>query len=364
MKRGKKAFLRLLGGLACVCLCGLCLWEKSGSLSGTMAREAVLYAAGLEVTSLRGSEEKAPSPFPVGKEESPEILWEDEDGIVPFHQDELPVLSATPEPNRETGPVEETVIGGGQAVGEFYVRDSSSANLDLVQELEVDPAVHLMADGRPEVLIYHTHTSEAYSQEFTGFYYKDMETRTGNQEKSVVAAGARLKQVLESMGIGVIHDTTVNDTLYNGSYSRSWEVLQRNLEEYPGIQVTIDVHRDSMTTQEGVKYKPTALVNNRKAAQCMVLTGCDITGDWGDFPDWQENLHLALRLQQEATRLYPQLMRPLSFSDSKYNMNATPGSLLIEIGTEVNTAAEASYAGELIGRALGNVLLSTVDGSE
>ena len=170
------------------------------------------------------------------------------------------------------------------------------------------------------------------------------------------AAGEALKQALEAQGFGGVHDTTVNDTLYNGSYDRSWEVLQKNLAEYPTIQVTIDVHRDSMTTDSGVKYKPTATIGGRKAAQVMLIAGCDADGGWGDFPRWEENLRLALRVQQKLQQLYPGLARPLNFSNSKYNMNATPGSMLVEVGTEVNTVSEARYAGQLVGDAIGQVL--------
>ena len=185
-----------------------------------------------------------------------------------------------------------------------------------------------------------------------------MDTRTSDPQQSVVAAGEALKDALEAAGFGVVHDTTVNDTLYNGSYSRSWEVLQKNLEEYPTIQVTIDVHRDSMTTDSGVKYKPTVTINGRKAAQVMLLAGCDADGSWGDFPRWEENLRLDLRVQEKLQELFPGLARPMSFSNSKYNMNATPGSMLVEIGTEVNTVSEARYAGQLVGEALGEVLQS------
>ena len=52
----------------------------------------------------------------------------------------------------------------------------------------------------------------------------------------------------------------------------------------------------------------------------------------GDFPRWEENLRLALRVQESLETLYPGLARPLNFSNSKYNMNATPGSLLVEVG--------------------------------
>lgn len=275
-----------------------------------------------------------------------------DDGVVPFHNDELPGVAATPDPERVSAPVEEITLDGGEQINNFFVRDTTDSGTDLNAELQESPAVSFKGDGSVEVLIYHTHTSEAYSKEYTGFYYTDMETRTQNQDMSVVAAGEALKKELEARGFGVVHDTTVNDELFNGSYSRSWDVIQKNLEEYPGIQVTIDLHRDSMTTQEGVKYKPTVTINGRKAAQVMLLAGCDENGDWGDFPNWRDNLHLILRVQQKAAELYPELARPLDFSNSKYNMNATKGSMLIEVGTEVNTVSEAKYSGKLIGEVL------------
>ena len=61
-------------------------------------------------------------------------------------------------------------------------------------------------------------------------------------------------------------------------------------------------------------------------------------------------------MQQKLQQLYPGLARPLNFSNSKYNMNATPGSMLVEVGTEVNTVSEARYAGQLAGDAIGQAL--------
>lgn len=281
----------------------------------------------------------------------------DDDGLVPFIKEQLPGPDATPDPNRASAPVEEIVASGGQQIDNFFVKDSTGSGTDLAQELLADPAVAIQANGDVEVLLYHTHTSEAYMADFSGFYYTDMQTRTQNQDMSVVAVGEEIKKELEKAGIGVVHDTTVCDTMFNGSYSRSWEVLEKNLAEHPTIQVTIDIHRDSMTTAEGVKYKPTAEIGGRKAAQVMLLAGCDFDGGWGDFPDWLDNLHLAMRVQQRACEMYPDMMRPMTFSDSKYNMNATKGSMLIEVGTEVNTVAEAKYSGKLMGEILSSILL-------
>ena len=289
-----------------------------------------------------------------GKSETAEEIlpFLEEDEIVAFYGESLPQTEASPDPNRTALPVEELTLTDGTRVGDFYVKDTSAAGLDLNEVLTRSPGFRLEGNGEVEVLLYHTHTTEAYLPDYTGFYYTDMETRTQNQTQSVVAVGEAVKRRLEQAGIGVVHDTTVNDSMYSGSYARSWELLERNLEAYPGIKVTIDIHRDSMTNAEGVKYKPTAEVGGRKAAQLMILTGCDANGEWGDFPDWAENLTFALRVQQKLTQTAPTLVRPLNFGDHKYNMNATTGSLLVEVGTEVNTVAEATYSGELLGDAL------------
>lgn len=347
----KRKWTRFLQRLAILASAAVCLWCAGGRLTqwaGSEGGDALLFAAGMQAQQT--GESAAPSPSP-----SPDLPLPD-DGVVKLTQPLEPQVSVTPDPNRNYAPVEEIQLSGGAQVADFYVKDTTGSGTDLNAALQESPSVRLKGDGTPEILIYHTHTSEAYSQSYTGFYYTDMDTRTEDPSQSVVAAGEALKEALEAMGFGVIHDTTVNDTLYNGSYSRSWEVLQKNLEQYPTIQVTIDVHRDSMTTDSGVKYKPTVTIEGKKAAQVMLIAGCDADGSWGDFPRWEENLRLALRVQQQLQELYPGLARPLNFSNSKYNMNATPGSMLVEVGTEVNTVSEARYSGQLAGQAIGRAL--------
>lgn len=351
MRNRLKQWMKNLAVAACL---GVCLWCGGVRLQEWAAQEggdALLFAAGVQA---QAAASPSASPNPSAAPDQEWIL--PDDGVVSLAAQEQPQESPTPDPNRSWAPVEEIQLEGGQQVADFFVKDTTGSGTDLLQDLEAAPSVNLKGDGTPEILIYHTHTSEAYSDSYTGFYYTDMATRTDDPDQSVVAAGEALKQALESYGFGVIHDTTVNDTLYNGSYQRSWEVLQKNLEAYPTIQVTIDVHRDSMTTDSGVKYKPTATIDGRKAAQVMLIAGCDADGGWGDFPRWEENLRLALKIQQKLQQLSPGLARPLNFSNSKYNMNATPGSLLVEVGTEVNTPAEARWAATLTGEAIAQVL--------
>ena len=82
-----------------------------------------------------------------------------------------PQASVTPDPSRSYAPVEEIQLSGGAQVGNFYVKDSTGSGTDLNAALQEEPSVHLKQDGSVEILIYHTHTSEAYSQSYTGFYY-------------------------------------------------------------------------------------------------------------------------------------------------------------------------------------------------
>ena len=55
--------------------------------------------------------------------------------------------------------------------------------------------------------------------------------------------------------------------------------------------------------------------------------------------------------------MYDGLMRPILFSERKYNMDLTKNSFLLEIGTDANTLDEACYSGRLFADALAELLL-------
>lgn len=255
-------------------------------------------------------------------------------------------------------PVEEVTITQGNTESNGIVVRNLTKNhkLDIAQVLKEQPDVKLKKDGSVEVLIYHTHSSEAYLAEESATYYSDMPTRSQKEEENVMAVGEEIAKELRKAGIGVVHDKTYHDyPAYNGSYTRSAETIQKNLKEHPGIQVTLDIHRDAISGSSGERRKPTAVVNGKKAAQVMLLCGCDDDGSLG-HPDWEYNLRLGMRIQEECEKIEGNFMRPMTFSATKYNQNLTHGSLLVEFGTEVNTIEEAKYSGQLFGEALGKVL--------
>ncbi len=272
-----------------------------------------------------------------------------------FLEEIFPQLS--PDPNRISHSVIETSVGGGVPIDNFYVKDTSESGLILTEELQKPlPFEYDINSDEPLVLIYHTHTSESYMSGFTGFYYEDSPTRDDNSSKNVTAVGDVLKKTLESYGISVLHDTTIHDYAYDGSYGRSWDTVAKYLEQYPSIKITIDLHRDSLAEANGTKYKPTVSINDRKAAQIMLIAGSDPTGEL-EFTHWEDNLIFNLKIQQKAEELYPGIMRPLMYCQRKYNMDATNASLLVEMGAEVNTISEARYSGELLGNVIAEVLI-------
>ncbi len=208
---------------------------------------------------------------------------------------------------------------------------------------------------QPQVLIVHTHATEAFTQGDYGYYTTEDRTRNTDNTQNVVQVGEVMARVLNEAGIVTINDATQHDhPYYNGAYTRSAETIRRYLKQYPSIKVVIDGHRDAIGTEEE-KLKPTATVDGRKAAQVMVLAGCQ-TGAVEGYPDWEENFRFCLQLQKRLEADYPGLARPLCLKAVKYNFDLLNGSILLEIGTDANTLAEAEWTAELVGRALVKVL--------
>ena len=122
------------------------------------------------------------------------------------------------------------------------------------------------------------------------------------------------------------------------------------LKKYPDIKIVLDLHRDAIAQNDTDKVKLTADINGKKAAQIMIISGCD-NGNF-NMPDYWENLRFAAALADKLEELYPGLCRPILFDYRKYNMDLSPGLLLIEIGATGNTLSEAQYSAELLGNAL------------
>lgn len=260
-------------------------------------------------------------------------------------------------PNEKTYKIIESQFGSsGTRHENFFVKNTTGQNINIGAELSQKPNIHIKNTSKPQVLLFHTHTSESYMNKDQNFFYENFYPRSLDNQKNVTRVGDAIAEKLIKNGINTIHDITYHDTpTYNGSYSRAAKTIKSNLEKYPSLQVIIDIHRDSLGSKENGKIKPTFKYNDKKAAQMMIVSGCDPDNSLG-FPNWIQNLRLSLRLQKYCETMFPGITRPLNFAKVKYNEHLTPGSLLIEVGSDVNTLEEAINTGSMIGEALSKLL--------
>lgn len=237
-----------------------------------------------------------------------------------------------------------------------YLKNSTDLTVDIKELLESPLTFKISKDGSPQVLIVHTHTTETYMTEESDYYTEAFSSRTRQSDKNMVSVGKRVAEKLNAAGIKTLHDTTEHDyPNYTGSYSRAANTINSYLKKYPSIKVVLDLHRDAVSSGESDKVKLVTEIDGKKAAQVMLVMGSQ-SGSVTNFPNWKENLKLAVRLQQKIEQKYPTLARPLSLMPKNYNESLTTGSLLIEFGTDVNTLAEAHYSAELVGNALAELL--------
>ena len=220
----------------------------------------------------------------------------------------------------------------------------------LLEQASRAPDFSPSPEDGPLVLIMHTHTTESYEPEAREHYSASYNSRTTELDKSVAAVGEKIARELEAAGIGVIHDTTIHDyPHYTGAYDRSAVTVAEYLRDYPSIKIVIDVHRDAIE-ENSVRYAPVVDINGRQAAQVMIICGCT------NVPQYRYNLRIASRLQSRMETDFPGLTRPILFDERNYNQEMTHGSFLIEMGSSANSLDEALYSGELVGKALAEVI--------
>lgn len=237
---------------------------------------------------------------------------------------------------------------------EIPVAGACTYSYDKADLLDRPSAMDLTGDG-PKVLIVHTHGTEAYTPTAEQPYEAITDYRTLEADRSVIAVGAELARTLEAGGISVLHDTSVNDyPSYNDSYWTTLSRIQGWLEQYPGIQMVIDLHRDGVEDADGGAVALSCTQQGQQAARLMLVVGTDQGGL--AHPDWQENLANGLKLQSVLEGAYPGLCRSLDLRTERFNQHMTPGSLLVEVGSNGNTLSEALTSARLLGDGLCRML--------
>ena len=241
-----------------------------------------------------------------------------------------------------------------QGTGTVYFKNETDYAIDMTFLLQKDSPVALGEQG-VQVLIMHTHGTEAYTQSPGHAYVASGEYRTTDSSANMLRVGQEICDILNDRGVSAVHSRTLNDyPAYNGSYNRALKDIQAHIQQYPTIQLVIDVHRDAIATGN-TYYKTAAEVDGQQTAQLMFVTGTDAGGLTHDH--WQDNLAFQAQLHDRLNSAYPGIMRPMSIRASRFNQHIRKGSMLVEVGACGNTLEEALAAAQIFANTLADALL-------
>jgi stage II sporulation protein P len=202
-------------------------------------------------------------------------------------------------------------------------------NTDLIKTLN---------KAKPEVFIYHTHTTETFAP---------YGTRSQDPDKNICAVGDVISSELEkNYGIGTIHDKTIHDTNFPKAYTTSRGTLTKYINKYDSFKLIIDLHRDA-----GPKSITTVKLNNQSLAKIMFVVS-------QRSPYYTQNKKTVDKLMNIANDIFPGFTRDKIFYKPRgyYNQNLKPNTVLIEVGTQNNTFEEAKNSGIYIARIIAEYL--------
>ena len=219
---------------------------------------------------------------------------------------------------------------------------------------------HSLRQDKPRVLIYHTHSYEAYAQDPENPYQETSTWRTEDVAFNIMGVGNRLTEELEALGIEVVHDMTEHEPPKLGTaYVRSLETLQAYADAGEEFDLMIDLHRDAASSRN---TNPSCVTfGGKEYARLMMLIGTGEGSEGNSFsikPNWQENYKLAQALTDALNAQIPDLCREVMVKTGRYNQHMSESAVLIEVGHNENTLQQALNATEPLAQAIADILLN------
>ena len=221
------------------------------------------------------------------------------------------------------------------------------------------PETISLSGTEPRVLIYHTHTTEAYTPTQKYPYVACGEWRTRQNDRNVVALGEKLTQLLsQKYGIATLHDTTDHEPpRLNTAYERSLVTMLKYKEQYPSLTMFIDIHRDAYgsSASGGKDY---VVIDGKEVARMMFVvgTGEGATGTgYNEMPDFASNYALAKKISERLAQFDSRLVREIRVKKGRYNQHVSSQCLLVEIGHNANTFEQAQNAVDYLAQAIADV---------
>ena len=237
----------------------------------------------------------------------------------------------------------------------FFILDSNTetnaGQISGTRFLEEDMSIK-QDSSVPQILIYHTHSQEAFS-----------DSREGETEDTIVGVGNYLTDILEkNYGYKVIHVTDAFDIMggeldRSKAYDYARSSIEKVLEENPTVEVVIDLHRDGVPDDRHLVTE----INGKQTAQILFYNGLSYTVNQGAVsylpnPYIEDNLAFSFQLEYQAAQYYPQFYRGIYLAGLRYNLHLRPRALLLEAGAQTNTVEEVRNAMEPFADILNRVL--------
>ena len=202
-----------------------------------------------------------------------------------------------PAPRIDLSP--QTLADYNYLMNQFFIVDSqTTTNADQLNAAELlgeDLTIQKDA-AKPQILLYHTHSQEAFA-----------DSKEGEVEDTIIGVGNYLTELLtKNYGYQVIHVTEAFD-MESGELDRSaaydyaGPYLEMILEENPSIEVVIDLHRDGVPENRHLVTE----INGKPTAQIMFYNGLSYTTARGNLdylpnPYIQDNLAFSFQMEYQA----------------------------------------------------------------
>ncbi len=212
---------------------------------------------------------------------------------------------------------------------------------------------------RPKrVLIYHTHTYEAFEQVDGDRYQETEKWRTADSEHNMIRVGEELAALLRALGLEVTHDTTAFEPpVLSSAYTRSLDMLEKRAQAGETYDLYIDLHRDAYVASYGGSN--TVSIGGADVARLMLLIGKGegVTGQGYDVkPNWQANLAVAQAITDDLNQHSSGLCREVCLKPGRFNQHVAPACILVEAGNNRNTLPEVLAAMPYLADAIAHAL--------
>ncbi len=197
-------------------------------------------------------------------------------------------------------------------------------------------------NSKPQVIIYHTHSSESYQPYTASNFHRQEEAGTVREVGGVMASE------LNRLGIAVVHDKTIHDSpSYNESYDRSMETITALMKKYPTAEVIIDLHRDAAAYTGNVGE--TMMIEGEKTAKYKLVVG-------QNNDNYSQLMAFANKVNTAADKMYPGFSGRIIEKEYRYNEYIADKYLLLEVGNNQNNIKEVRKTGKYFARVLAEVL--------